>query len=147
MSTMKIVNRRARHDYHILETLEAGVVLSGAEVKSFRAGRANLAEAFARIQNGEVFLKNAYIFPYFGAREDYDPRHDRKLLLHKKQIEHLQSRLSGSSTTLIPLSMYTTRNLVKVELALGGSKKKYDHKRAIKERDEQRRLEQELKGI
>jgi SsrA-binding protein len=142
---MKIYNKRAKHDYHILETLEAGLVLSGPEVKSVRAGKVNLTDSFARIQNNEAYLKNAYIFPYQGQHEDYDPIHDRKLLLHRNQIETLRAKISGSATTLIPLSLYTTRNYIKVELALAASKKKYDKKRAIKVKDEQRRLSQELK--
>jgi SsrA-binding protein len=144
---MRIFNRRAKHDYHILQTLEAGVVLSGPEVKSVRLGKVNLVDAFARIQNNEVYLKNAYIYPYQGQHEQYDPRHDRKLLLHRNQIETLRGKISGSATTLIPLSIYEKNNFFKVELALAASKKKYDKKRAIKAKDEQRKLSQELKGF
>lgn len=144
---MKLYNKKARHTYHILESFEAGVVLDGAEVKSLREGRADLSESFAKIQNGEVFLKNAYIFPYHGGvKEGYDPRRDRKLLLHKSQIDSLLGKISGSAITLIPVSIYSTRNMFKVELGLAASKKKYDHRKAIKERDQQRRIEQELKG-
>lgn len=145
---MKLLNRRARLDYHILETMEAGIVLTGPEVKSLREGRADLTGSFARISNGEVFLKNAFIPPYNAASiPDYDPKHDRKLLLHRKQIESLIGKTSKASVTLIPLSIYEKHNLMKVELALAASKKKYDHRRAIKERDEQRKIEQELRGI
>lgn len=144
---MKVINRKARYNYHILDTFEAGVVLSGAEVKSVRSGRLDLSESFARIQNGEVFLKNAYIPPYHGIDPTtYNPRKDRKLLLHKNQINTILGKTSGSATTLVPLSVYTTRNLIKVELGLAASKKKFDKRRAIKARDQQRRLEQELGG-
>ena len=144
---MKILNKKARLNYHILKTVEAGVVLTGAEVKSLRENRADLSESFAKISGNSAVLKNAYIFPYNGSdSEGYDPRHDRKLLLHKSELDGLRSQISGSSVTLIPLSIYTTRNFIKVELGLAASKKKYDHKKALKEADEKRRLEQELKG-
>lgn len=140
---MKIVNRKAFRNYHILETLEVGVILSGLEVKSVRAGRVDLSEGFARISKGEVFLKNTYIPPLHPVI-DYDPRRDRKILLHKNQINYLSGKISGSAVTLIPLSLYTTHNLIKVELALAASKKKYDKRRAIKEKDERARLAREI---
>jgi SsrA-binding protein len=144
---MKIFNRKAGHNYHILETFEAGVVLTGMEVKSIREGKVDLNESFAKVSNGEVFLKNAYLYPPQGAdSREYDPRHDRKLLLHKSQINSLIGKTSGAAITLIPVAIYTTRNYIKVELALAASKKKYDHKKAIKERDEKRRIDQELRG-
>jgi SsrA-binding protein len=144
---VKIYNRKARHTYHILETLEAGIVLSGFEVKAIRAGRLDLSNAFARIINGEVVLKNAYIHPYQDQKaKEYDPRADRKLLLHKNQISTLSQKLAKSSTALIPLSFYEKSNMFKVELALGASKKKFDHRRAIKERDEQRKIDLDLRG-
>src|SRR3989344_5778739 len=128
---MKIVNRKARHDYFILETLEAGIVLSGQEVKSLRSGRADLSNSFARVQNGEVFLKNAFIPPYNASSiPDYNPNRDRKLLLHKTQISSLIGK-NSKSQVLIPLSIYEKRNLMKVELALCASKKRYDKRRAI----------------
>lgn len=142
---MKIYNRKARFNYYILETLEVGVVLTGLEVKSIRSGRVDLSESFARIQNGQVYLKNAYIYPYIGQAEGYDPKKDRKLLLHKKQISQLIGKTSKAAVTLIPLSFYTAHNLIKVELALAESKKKFDKRRAIKAKDEQRRIEQEIK--
>ena len=144
---MHIVNRKAYHEYNILETLEAGVVLTGPEVKSIRAGRVDIGESFARVQNGEVMLKNAYIYPYLGQVRDYDPRHDRKLLLHKKQISSLQGKLSGGGLTLVPLKLYAKNNYIKVELGLAATKRKFDKKRVAKERDEQLRLNQELKEI
>lgn len=144
---MKILNPKARYNYHILDTFEAGMVLSGTEVKSIRFGRIDLSESFARIQNREVYLKNAYIPPFGGAINNYDPKADRKLLLHKKQIQNLTGRLSKGGMALIPLSVYTTRNLIKVELALGASKKQFDKRRVIKERDQQRKIEQDLKEL
>ena len=142
---MKIFNKRARHDYHILDTFEAGVVLSGSEVKSLRAGRADLSDSFARVQNNQLFLKNVYIYPYQSEQsQGYDPRHDRKLLMHRREIDNILGKVSGSATTLIPLSIYTKRNMFKVELGLVASKKKFDKRRAIKARDQQRRIEQEL---
>lgn len=144
---MKIENRKVRLQYKILETLEAGVVLTGAEVKSVRAGRVDLGEGFIRIQNGEAYLKNVYIYPYLGARPDYNPRMDRKLLMHKHQIMNLQGKLSKGGMTLVPLSLYTRHNFIKVEVALGQSKSKVDRRRDIKERDDLRRIEQELKGV
>ena len=144
---MKISNKKARHDYHILETLEAGIVLSGQEVKSLRSGRADLSNSFARVQNGEVFLKNAFIPPYNAASiPDYNPNRDRKLLLHKSQIKSLIGKTSKAQT-LVPLSIYEKSNFIKVELAIGTSKNKYDHRKVIKARDEQRKIEQDLRGI
>lgn len=140
---MKIFNRKVKRDYHILETFETGIVLTGAEVKSIRAGRVNIDEAFARVENNQLVLKNVYIYPYLGQTQ-INPRRDRKLLMHKGQINSLIGKISKSAVTLIPLSLYTTRNLIKVELSLAGSKKKYDHRRAIKAKDEQRKIEQEL---
>lgn len=141
---MKIVNRKAFHNYHILETFEAGIVLSGREVKSVRAGRVDLSESFARINKGEVYLKNGYIYPYQGQSQNYDPKADRKLLLHKKQIGYLKAKTSTSALTLVPLSLYIKKNLIKIGIGLAGAKKKYDHKRAVKERDEKRKIAQEL---
>src|SRR5690348_3389672 len=142
---MKILNKKARFNYHILDTFEAGVVLSGPEVKSLRAGRADLSDSFARIQNGELVLKNAYIYPYQGeSAQGHDPRHDRKLLMHRREIDNILGKVSGSAVTLIPLSIYTTRNMFKIELGLAASKKKFDKRKAIKARDQQRRIEQEM---
>ncbi len=144
---MKIYNRNAKRDYHILETLEAGVALSGAEVKSVRLGRVDLNQSYAKIISAEAFLINAYIYPFSGVTtQDYVPNRTRKLLLHKNQINALVGKTSAKAVNLVPLSLYSTRNLIKVELALAASKKKYDHKKAIKEKDEKRKLEQELRG-
>lgn len=144
---MKIVNKKAFYNYHILEKMEAGIVLEGSEVKSLRDNRADLSDAFARLQGGELFLKNAYIYPYKGGvKEGYAPKRDRKLLLHRKQLDSLVGKVGSGGKALIPLSIYSTRNFIKVELAVAVSKKKVDKKRAIKEKDELKRLEQELRG-
>lgn len=143
-----IKNKKATFNYTILEKVEAGIMLTGAEVKSIRIGRVDLSESFARIQNGQVIAKNIYIFPYFGVRTDsYNPRHDRKLLLHRNQIETLAGKMSKAGMALVPMSLYFTRNLVKVELALAISKKKFDKRKAMKEKDETRQLQQDLKSI
>ncbi len=120
---MKIFNRKARMQYHILETLEAGIVLSGGEVKSIRLGRADLNDSFAKLQDGQVYLKNMFIPPYQPASvQNYDPKKDRKLLLHKNQIRSLIGKLSKGGMALLPVSIYLSHNFVKVELALGASK-------------------------
>ena len=144
---MRITNRKAFHNYHILERLEAGIKLTGSEVKSIRAGRIELSESFARVTNDEAYLVNAHIPAYLNAPiKNYDPSRTRKLLLHKAQINSLIGKVSGSKSTLIPLSVYEKHNLIKVELGLGKSKKEFDKRRVKKERDHQRRIEQELRG-
>lgn len=144
---MQVFNRNARREYFLEDSLEAGLVLSGAEVKSVRLGKVDLSEAFAKITGGEVFLKNCYIYPYIGARSDYDPRRDRKLLLHKSQIAQLEAKLRGGKYTLVPIRLYNAHNILKMEIALGSTKKKYDHRKDIKKRDEERKIQQELKGV
>ena len=143
---MKIANRKAFHNFHILERLEAGIVLTGAEVKSIRAGRLDLGEAYIRILNEEAYMVNANIPKLVQiGQKDYDPFRSRKLLLRKDQIKSLLGRVS-SGVTLIPISMYEKNNMFKVEVGLGKSKKQFDKRRAIKERDHIRRTEQELRG-
>lgn len=141
---MKIFNRRARYKYQILEKAEAGVVLAGAEVKSVRAGRVDLSEAFARVRDGEVFLVNANISPWMGSQKFSDTRRERKLLLHKKQILNWQGKMAGSRLTLVPVSIYIKGNLAKVELALAKSKAKYDKRADLKKRAIEREVEREL---
>src|SRR3989344_886214 len=144
---MKIVNKKALHNYHILEHTEAGIVLSGAEVKSIRAGRIDLGESHIRVFNGEAFLINANIPRYNQASDrDYDAQRTRKLLLHQAQIDSLIGKTSGKSVTLVPVSMYEKNNRFKVEIGLAKSKKEFDHRKIIKERDHIRRVEQELRG-
>lgn len=144
---MRIVNRKALHNYHILERIEAGVVLSGSEVKSIRSGRVDLGESYVRVLNREAFLINANI-PKFqqSGQKDYDAQGSRKLLLHKDQINSLMGKVSGKATTLVPVSIYEKNNRFKVEVGLAKSKKEFDKRKIIKERDHARRVEQELRG-
>ena len=140
------VNRRARHEYAVDETLEAGLVLTGTEIKSIRAGRANLAEAYARIEHGEAWLIGAHIAPYEqGNRNNHEPTRVRKLLLHRDQISELAGRTQAKGFTLIPLKLYIQGGLAKVELGLGKGKKAYDKRRTIAERDARREMERTSK--
>jgi SsrA-binding protein len=135
------VNRRARHEYALDETLEAGIVLTGTEIKSIRAGRVNLAEAYARIEKGEAWLIGAHIAPYEqGNRNNHEPTRTRKLLLHRDQIAELVGRTQAKGFTLVPLKLYIRSGLAKLELGVGRGKKTYDKRRAIAERDARRDL-------
>ena len=139
-------NRKARHDYHILDTFEAGIVLKGTEVKSLRAGRANLRDAYAAVENGELFLYNMHIRPYtHGNMFNHDPKRTRKLLMHKREIMRLLGQTVEKGNTLVPLRLYFKRGRAKLELALGKGKKLYDKRDTIARRDEQRRIERALK--
>lgn len=143
---MKITNKRAHYDYELLETFEAGINLQGQEVKAVREGHADLTGSFARIIGSEVYLVNAKIFPYEYARtSDYDQNRTRKLLLHKKQIIALKAKSDGSNLTIVPVALYTTRNLIKVELALGKSKKQFNKREEKKKRDLERETQTLLK--
>lgn len=138
-------NRRARHDYVIEETYEAGIVLTGTEVKSLRDGRANLQDAFARIQDGEVWLHHLHISPYsHGTVSNHDPTRPRKLLLHRREILRLQSRAIQRGYTLIPLRIYFRRGLAKVELAVARGRRAYDKRERIAEREAARRIARAL---
>ncbi|OGH20021.1 MAG: SsrA-binding protein [Candidatus Levybacteria bacterium RIFCSPHIGHO2_02_FULL_37_13] len=142
---MKITNRRAFYDYRILEKIEAGINLIGAEVKAVRLGHADLTGSHVRIMGSEAYLINAKIFPYEYARpEGFDEKRTRKLLLHKKEIIALKSKTEGQNLTLVPVSLYTTKSFIKLEIALGKGKKQYDKKETIKKKDIQREVEQEL---
>ena len=142
---MKIVNKKAFFDYQILERFEAGINLNGAEVKAIRLGMADLKGSFVKIIGSEAYLVNAKIFPYeYGRPENYDERRTRKLLLHKKEILALKGRTEGSNLTIVPLSIYTTKNFIKVELGLGKGKKKYQKKEAKKKKDIERDVEREI---
>lgn len=136
-------NRRARHDYAIEETFEAGIVLSGSEVKSLRAGRASLGEAFARVRDGEVWVENLHIPPYEHAdtKSSYDPRRPRKLLLHRQEIERLIGKTQERGFTLVPLRLYFTRGLAKLEVGLGRGKRRFEKRQAIAEREHRREME------
>lgn len=140
------VNRRARHDYAIDETLEAGIVLTGTEIKSIRAGKVNLSDAYARVERGEAWLIGAHIAPYEqGNRYNHDPTRTRKLLLHRDQIAELSGRLAAKGLTVVPLRLYLRKGLAKLELGIGRGKKTYDKRRTIRERDARRQLEIETK--
>ncbi len=144
---MKIPNRKATFDYQLLDKFEAGINLHGAEVKAVRAGHVDLAGSFVRIINNQAQLVNAKIFPYAFARVDtFDTTRTRKLLLHKKEIISLKSKMDGANLTIVPVSLYTTHGLIKIELALAKSKKKFDKKESIKNRDIDRDTEREIKN-
>ncbi len=136
-------NRKARHDYFIDETYEAGIVLVGSEVKSLRGGRASLKESYARVKNGELFLYNMHITPYpFAHHMDIEPTRTRKLLMQKREIKRLIGKTEEKGYSLIPLSIYLTRGIIKVELALAKGKRKYDKRYILKEREMKRELDQ-----
>ena len=144
---MRIVNRKALHNYHILDRLEAGIALSGSEVKSIRNGRLDLGESHIRILNGEAYLVNANIPRYQQtSQKEYDAQRSRKLLLHKDQINSLIGKTTGKGVTLVPVSMYEKNNRFKIEVGLAKSKKEFDKRKVIKERDHLRRIQQELSG-
>lgn len=141
------LNRRARHDYAIEQTLEAGIVLTGTEIKSIRAGHANLAEAYARIERGEAWLIGAHIAPYEqGNRNNHEPTRTRKLLLRRGEIAELIGKTQAKGYTLVPLRLYIRDGLAKLELGLGRGKKAHDKRRTIAERDMRRELEREGKA-
>jgi SsrA-binding protein len=139
-------NRRARHEYSIEDSFEAGIVLTGTEIKSVRAGKVSLAEAYARVENGEAWLIGANISPWeTGNRYNHDPKRPRKLLLHKDQIVALQTRTRAKGLTLVPLKMYITgRGLAKLEIGLARGKQQHDRRRDIAERDARRDVERAI---
>ncbi len=144
---MVISNRRARHEYHIEETFDAGIALVGTEVKSIRAGRANLQDAFCRVENGEVWLYNMHVNPYeHGTHWNAEPRRKRKLLLHRKEIDQLRGHMEQKGLALIPLSLYFQHGFAKLELGLGRGKKLYDKREDIARRDVEREQRRELVG-
>jgi SsrA-binding protein len=139
-------NRRARHDYVIEDTFEAGIALTGTEVKSLRAGRASLADGFAQISDGEVWLHNVHIPEYTqGTWTNHLPRRTRKLLLHRGEIERLDRKVSEGGQTLVPLSLYFKDGKVKVELALARGKRTYDKRQDLAKRDAAREVERALR--
>ncbi|GAA1846019.1 SsrA-binding protein SmpB [Microlunatus capsulatus] len=138
-------NRKARHDYNILDTYEAGVVLGGTEVKSLREGRASLADAFATVDDGEVWLRNAHIPEYsHGTWTNHTARRTRKLLLNRREITRLERDLADAGTTLIPLSIYFSDGYAKVEIALATGKREYDKRQTLAEREGKREAERAL---
>lgn len=138
-------NRKARHDYEIEETIEAGLALVGTEVKSCRAGKVSLVDAYARIDNGEAWLLGAHIAPYsHGNRANHDPLRPRKLLLHAAEIDRLAAKVDQDGRTLVPLRLYFRNGLAKAEIAVGRGKKLYDKRRDIAKKTDDRRMRQEL---
>jgi SsrA-binding protein len=142
-----ITNRKARYDYLVLDTWECGIMLEGPEVKSVRDGRANLQDAYARVEDGEVWLYGMHVSPYSYSRMELDPVRKRKLLLHRKEITALERGTAEKGHTLVPLRVYFKDGRAKVELALARGKRAYDKRHAIAERDARRETERALKGV
>jgi SsrA-binding protein len=141
-------NRKALHDYFIEDRFEAGIALQGSEVKSIRGGKANLRDSYVRIKNGELWLVDCHISPYDqAARENHEPRRERKLLMHKKEIARLDNKSQAKGLTIVPLKMYFSRNnKVKVEIALASGKRLYDKREAIAKRDSDRQMRRAFEG-
>jgi SsrA-binding protein len=140
-------NRKALHDFTIEDTYEAGVALTGTEIKSVRAGRVNLKDGYVQIRNGEAWLLNVHISPYdFGNRENHEPRRERRLLLHRQEIRKLQSKVAERGWTVVPLRIYLKAGLAKIEIGLARGKRLYDKRDAVAERDMDRDLQRSLKG-
>jgi len=149
MADIKVisVNRKAHHDYHILETVEAGLVLSGTEIKSIRAGQVSLKDSYAHPDGGEMWLYNSHIAGYKAAgRGQHDVDRRRKLLLHRKQIDMLTGRLAQRNLTLVPLKLYIKDGTAKVELALAQGKRQYDKREAIARREVAREIDRAMKA-
>jgi SsrA-binding protein len=142
-----INNRRARHDYHLLDAYECGIVLEGAEVKSLRNGRGNLQDAYASIEGGEAWLHGMHISPYEFSRGDLDPVRKRKLLLHRRELDQLEKSTAEKGVTLVPTRVYFKDGRAKIEVAVARGKRAYDKRHAIAERDAKRETERALKGI
>jgi SsrA-binding protein len=141
-------NRRARHEYHILETVEAGLVLRGTEVKSLRAGEVTFKDSYATIRNGEGWLLGCHINPYsHGTDANHDPERDRKLLLHRKEIGRLSGKIAERGLTLIPLRMYFKGGRAKIELGLGRGKKLHDKRATLRDRDQRREMDQAARTV
>ncbi len=140
-----VSNRRARHDFAIIDVFEAGIVLTGTEVKSLRAGRASLTDGFATVDDGEVFLRGVHIPEYTeGSWTNHEPRRTRKLLLHRQEIERLIGKTRESGLSLVPLALYFSDGKVKVEIALARGKKAYDKRQDLAARDAQREVQKAL---
>jgi SsrA-binding protein len=141
-----ISNRRARHEYFILDSYEAGIALAGSEVKSIRDGRANLGDAYARIEDGEVWLYGMHVSPYPFARIGHDPTRRRKLLLHRREIDRLVGTLNEAGLTLVPLKVYFRNGVAKLELAVARGKRQWDKRQAMAERDAKRETDRALRA-
>jgi SsrA-binding protein len=141
-----VTNRRARREYFIEETLEAGLVLTGSEIKSVRAGRVNLQDSYVIIREGEAWLLNSHIAPYKQAsHENHEPKRERKLLLHRRQINRLAGKVQAKGYTIVPLRLYLKDNRAKVEIALARGKKLYDKRDALAKRQAEREMERALR--
>ncbi|MEW6232313.1 MAG: SsrA-binding protein SmpB [Chloroflexota bacterium] len=139
-------NRKAYHDYFVEKSWEAGIALTGTEIKSVRLGRVNLRDSFVKVEQGQAWLWNVHVSPYeHGSRYNVNPTRPRKLLLHKDEIQRLAQKLQGRNLTLVPLRIYIKGNRAKVEVALAKGKRQYDKREAIAERDAQREIEREMK--
>ena len=139
-------NKRARHDYHVVDSIETGIVLKGTEVKSLRLGKVQLVDSFVRIEDGELYLHGAHISPYeHGNRFNVDPRRRRKLLAHRNEIHRLHRQVLEKGMTLIPLAAYLKRGRVKIEVGICRGKKTFDKRRTLRERDADRDMDRELK--
>jgi SsrA-binding protein len=140
------VNRKAYHDYHILESLEAGIVLTGTEIKSIRAGRVNIRDAYARPEGGELWLVNAHIAAYqAGSHYNHEPNRPRKLLLHRRQIDELAGMVMQKGLTLVPLKLYIKRGVAKLELGVARGKRLHDKREAMARRETEREIGRALK--
>jgi len=142
----RISNRKARHDFHILEVVECGIELLGTEVKSLRSGQAKIDDAYARVRGGEVFLVGATISPYPQAAEgmQHDPSRDRKLLLHRRQIAQIDSHVKQKGKTVVPLKIYFKRGWAKCELGIAEGKRSFDKRQAIREREHRREMARQM---
>jgi len=141
------VNRKARHDYHILDAYEVGLVLKGTEVKSIREGKVSLRESFAHFENNELYIINMHISPYaFGNIFNVDPIRKRKLLMHKREINRLRKQIEEKGLTLVPLRIYFKKGHAKIELAVAKGKRLYDKRQVLAEKDAMREVERELKN-
>jgi len=143
---MKVIakNKKAKFDYHIVETYEAGIVLKGSEVKSVRLGKVSLSDAFAQVVNGEVFLFNMHISLYEKAQEGLDAKRDRKLLLHKSEIRKIDGKLKNKGLTLIPLEVCIKKNLIKIALAVAKGKKEYEKRGKMIEKEQRKEMKKYL---
>lgn len=144
-SRMELNNRKAHFDYEILETIEAGIVLTGTEIKSLRAGKANIRDSYAILRNQELYLLNMHISPYENNNFNHEETRTRKLLLHKKEIFKLRDRLVLDGLTIVPLKVYLKGNYAKVLLGIARGKKNYDKREALKKKDMEREVKKQLR--
>ncbi len=147
MKDIEIINRKASHLYHFLQSFEAGILLTGAEVKAIKTGNANLSDAYCVIEQGEVWIKNMHISEYKQSRDlEYNPKRNRKLLLNKAEIRKIERKITEKGNTLIPYKLYVTdRGFIKMEIVVASGKKAFDKRESIKEKDEKRSMERDFK--